>query len=107
MMGRRPITAKDVLSHPVRFALLDHVMRCGGTATAMSICRALGEQRRGVLANHASRLAKFGLVTRRISRPPGGGVRELTLAITDKGRKALNHVGGNAAVTNPMEITAP
>jgi predicted ArsR family transcriptional regulator len=86
-MGRPPISAEQVLADPVRAAVLGHIRT--GKATAISIADTLGIERRGCLANHLSRLHKFGLISRRISRRPGGG-RELVLKITPKGIAILS-----------------
>jgi hypothetical protein len=102
IMGRAPITARDVLNHPARRGVLEHLARSGGKAMATEIGIALGETRRGCLHNHIRKLGAFGLIkiTRRTSARSHVGI-ELALAITPQGRAAI------AAINSiPMEAAA-
>jgi hypothetical protein len=97
-----PITAENILNHPARLAVVEHLARSGGKATATDIGIALGERRRGCLHNHLNKLGAFGLV--RIRRHISGRSYvkiELTLTITPQGRAAI------AAINSiPMEAAA-
>jgi hypothetical protein len=98
--GRAPITADDVLSHPMRRAMMDHIIRSGGKAWAPDICIAFGIERRGILKNHTDRLAQFGLMTRTMSHRAGCS-RALVLAITAEGREAIAAINCNPTENNP------
>jgi hypothetical protein len=86
-MGRRPIPSDQIPSHPVRRAVLEHLVACGGNASAVETCARVGIRFRASLRNHALILQRGEFIT--VRKTGRGSQRVATLFITPKGSSVL------------------
>jgi hypothetical protein len=86
-MGRPTISPDQMLSHPMRRAVLLHLVDAGGQACSVSICAALQIRHRESLAWMARLLARADLI--RVRQTGSGSARKAFLVITDQGRAAI------------------
>ncbi|MGY8631843.1 MarR family winged helix-turn-helix transcriptional regulator [Bradyrhizobium sp. 14AA] len=87
-MGRHQIPASEVLINPLRRAVLHHLARVGGHASAMEVRGALGIPHRASLTWSANILVRAGMVRR---RKIGAGCRRTVIyTLTLSGRAAIS-----------------
>jgi hypothetical protein len=87
-MARKYLSPDQVLLHPMRRAVLRHLVVVGGKAAAVETCVALGIKSRESLALHARLLARGDFV--RVQQTGRGSKRKALLKITDKGAAAIH-----------------
>lgn len=85
-MGRPPLSRDQIVGHPTRQAMLAHLIKTGGRASAVEMCGALDITHRQLLASHAKQLARAKLV--RLTQTRRGNRHASIVLITDKGRVA-------------------
>ncbi|MET4384354.1 DNA-binding MarR family transcriptional regulator [Bradyrhizobium sp. F1.4.3] len=84
-MGRQ-IPPDEVLAHPMRRAVLAHLIQAGGNSTSVVTSAQLGIHRQS-LVKHAALLIRGGHLW--VSLDGRGSRRTLTLHITRRGRNAI------------------
>ncbi|WP_426418459.1 helix-turn-helix domain-containing protein [Bradyrhizobium genosp. A] len=99
-MGLR-IPKDQIVQHPMRRAVLDHLIASGGSSSAAATCAALGILHRQQLAWHLRLLARDSFV--RVELVGRGNQRAALIHITKNGRNAI------ARKLNPpaMELLSP
>lgn len=91
--GRKRIPGDQLLDHPMRRALLRHLIERGGCSTAVEACAALGIAHRMTLREHARLLARDDHVW--LDYICINSKRSTSITITRRGKAAL------ARATNP------
>ena len=101
-MGRHKIPNSQVLENPLRRAVLHHLDRVGGHASAVEVRNALGIPYRASLAWAADILVRAGMIRRQ--KIGAGSRRSVIFTIAPKGRAAI--AGGGVVLPQALELSA-